>query len=64
MGHKCAFACHSNVQEMRFELVGDSREIGIDRFGVDVHALECEVQGEGSFGEFNVNIVDPAEGMV
>ena len=63
-GHKCAFACHSNVWEMRFKLVGNSREIGINRFGFDVCALEREVQGEGSFGGFNVDIVEPAEGKV
>ena len=63
-GHKCAFVCHSHVREMRFKLVGDSREIGIDRFWVDVCTLESEVQGEGLFGGFNVDTVQPAEGKV
>ena len=49
---------------MRFKLVANSREIGINQFGVDVHGLEREVQGEGSFGGFNVDIVEPAESKI
>ena len=63
-GHKGAFACRSHIREMRFKLVGNPREIRINRFGVDVRGLESDIKGKCPLCRFDVDVVEPAEGKV
>ena len=61
---ECTITVYADVWEEWFEVATDTGQIGPDRFGVDVIALESDVVAEGFDSRVNRDIVQLAECQV
>ena len=57
MGYKWALACCVNIRKVSLKLVGNTREVGVNRLGVDVGGLESDEEKKSLLGGFNIKAV-------